>query len=106
MNNVELVESNEKILSRELLQRSQDSSKPAFLESKTEGAYAGIWKQIQIIVEAALERKKERVVKKQTFSGGLTAVGAAKLFKPFQKLLLRRPASVLFWKLVHEIYLF
>ncbi|KAL7941685.1 sugar transporter domain-containing protein [Trichoderma barbatum] len=74
MSNSELVESYEKILSRELLRGQHDSSEHASLENQIDATYDGRWKQMQVIVEAALKRKKERSGKRQKIGSGLAAV--------------------------------
>ncbi|EHK15471.1 uncharacterized protein TRIVIDRAFT_165017 [Trichoderma virens Gv29-8] len=76
-NNAELVESYEKILSTELLRSRHDSTEPAALANRIDGAYDERWKQMQMIVETALERKKERIAAKQKIGSGLATVSTA-----------------------------
>ncbi|KKP00577.1 hypothetical protein THAR02_07302 [Trichoderma harzianum] len=73
--NTELVESYEKILSTKLSRDQNGNSEPASLENRIDKAYNERWKQMQMIVEAALEKKQQSIEKKQKIGSGLAAVG-------------------------------
>ncbi|PKK50620.1 hypothetical protein CI102_4876 [Trichoderma harzianum] len=73
-NNTELVESYEKILSTQLFRGQNGPSESASLENRIDKAYVERWKQMQMIVEAALEKKKQSIEKKQKIGNGLAAV--------------------------------
>lgn len=73
-NNAELVESYEKILSTQLFRSQNGPSEPASLENRIDKAYDERWKQMQMIVETALEKKKQSIEKKQKIGNGLAAV--------------------------------
>ncbi|KAF3074921.1 hypothetical protein CFAM422_002706 [Trichoderma lentiforme] len=73
--NTELVESYEKILSTKLFRDQNGPSEPASLENRIDKAYNERWKQMQMIVEAALEKKQQSNEKKQKIGSGLAAVG-------------------------------
>lgn len=73
-NNTELVESYEKILSTQLSRGQNGPSESASLENRIDKAYDERWKQMQMIVEAALEKKKQSIEKKQRIGNGLAAV--------------------------------
>lgn len=73
--NTELVESYEKILSTKLSRDQNSPSEPASLENRIDKAYDERWKQMQMIVEAALEKKQQSIEKKQKIGSGLAAVG-------------------------------
>ncbi|PNP54198.1 hypothetical protein THARTR1_05405 [Trichoderma harzianum] len=76
-NNAELVESYEKILSTQLFRGQNGPSESASLENRIDKAYGERWKQMQMIVEAALEKKKQGIEKKQKAVSGLVAVSTA-----------------------------
>ncbi|RFU81298.1 high-affinity glucose transporter [Trichoderma arundinaceum] len=76
-NNAEVVETYERILSCELPRSQQESSDSASPENRIDATHDERWKQMQIVVEAVLERTKKKVVKKQRIGNGLTAVGIA-----------------------------
>ncbi|KAL7934913.1 hypothetical protein V8C35DRAFT_300153 [Trichoderma chlorosporum] len=77
LENSELVESYEKILSRELFRGAHDSSEPTSLENRINAAYDERWRQMQMIVEGAMGRKKETTGKSEKFGSGLSTVRAA-----------------------------
>ncbi|KAL7956275.1 hypothetical protein V8C34DRAFT_315809 [Trichoderma compactum] len=76
-NNAELVESYETILSTQLFRGQNGPSESASLENQIDKAYGERWKQMQMIVEAALEKKKQSIEKKQKIGNGLAAVSTA-----------------------------
>ncbi|KAL6864200.1 hypothetical protein J3F83DRAFT_151605 [Trichoderma novae-zelandiae] len=73
--NAELVDSYERILSRELLRDQHGGFEPMSLDNRIDAGYEERWKQMHIIVDAALGRQEERVARKQKIGGGLAAVG-------------------------------
>ncbi|OPB43187.1 hypothetical protein A0O28_0088230 [Trichoderma guizhouense] len=73
--NTELVESYEKILSTKLSRDQNGTSEPASLKNRIDKAYNERWKQMQMIVEAAVEKKQQSNEKKQKIGSGLAAVG-------------------------------
>ncbi|KAL7911179.1 NACHT domain-containing protein [Trichoderma velutinum] len=74
--NTELVESYEKILSTHFFFGQNGPSESASLENRIDKVYDERWKQMHIIVEAALERNKQSIERKQKFDSCLAAVSS------------------------------